>query len=538
MSEYTHLFERAAARYPEPELSTDGLLLRRDHKRRNQRVAAGVLGIVVFVVAAIGFVRLLGSEHTPANPPGPTPRTSGGMWPQSSLQEVREAQRLADAGDDRYAWQVGLVPDDAFFIRFIEEELGWEEFSWGEFPGLYAGVSNDRPWEFVVVRCAAGETNPVYPDDPDGSGCAPTLDDDRYETVMIHSEPPVRADDPTAIWVVTDWTTLRPAEVQVTGTNYLDDGGNTFRRQVQQVSPPSDAEVAALLDAFLQARVNGDGAEEYLAPADPQVPLLYAATSGSPYERTGSELVEGPVWPGGWSEFTVRLFAADGSAVEQTFLVERDEGGRLLLVYGALDPFDDVLTTEGGGALPEPYDFLDGEVTFAAAAPWDWYVGGWGFTPTMTTLMFDDPDQSAGFDQLLAVVADPLPVGSGCRQGPAPADAEALAQAVRSDPDLEVTEPVAVSVGGVDALQMDVMVAPGASVCETIPGTQVLTPDDRDWFGVALPREQRMRLFLLDLPEGMSNRILAITVAAPEDAFEHVMEAAVPVVASFEFDTT
>jgi len=388
------------------------------------------------------------------------------------------------------------------------------------------------------VRCAAGETNPVYPDDPEGSGCAPTLDDGRYETVMIHSEPPVRADDPTAIWVVTDWTTLRPAEVQVTGTNYLDDGGNTFRRQVQQVSPPSDAEVTALLDAFLQARVNGDGAEEYLAPADPQVPLLYAATSGSPYERSGSELVDGPVWPGGWSEFTVRLFAADGSAVEQTFLVERDDDGRLLLVYGALDPFDDVLTTEDGGALPEPYDFLDGEVTFAAAAPWDWYVGGWGFTPTMTTLMFDDPDQSAGFDQLLAVVADPLPVGSGCRQGPAPADAEALAQAIRSDPDLEVTEPVAVSVGGVDALQIDVMVAPGASVCETIPATEVLTPDDQDWFGVALPRGHRMRLYLLDLPEGMSNRILAITVAAPEDSFEHVMEAAVPIVASFEFDTT
>ena len=106
--------------------------------------------------------------------------------------------------------------------------------------------------------------------------------------------------------------------------------------------------------------------------------------------------MRGPVWPGGWREFTVRLFAADGSTVEQSFLVERDDDGRLVLVYAALDPFDDVLTTENGGALAEPYEFLEGEVTFEAAPPWDWYVGGWGFSPTMTTLQFDDPDQSAG----------------------------------------------------------------------------------------------------------------------------------------------
>ena len=171
--------------------------------------------------------------------------------------------------------------------------------------------------------------------------------------------------------------------------------------------------------------------------------------------------------------------------VEQSFLVERDEDGRLVLVYGALDPFKEVFTTENGGALAEPYEFLDGDVTFAAAPPWDWYVGGWGFTETMTTLQLDDPDQQR-FDQLLAVVADPLPVESGCRQGPAPADAEALARSIRSDPDLEATEPVAVTVGGIEALRMDVVAATGASVCEEGPAAQVVTPNDHDWFGVFL----------------------------------------------------
>src|SRR3990172_7460763 len=70
MGEYTQLFEQAAAHYSEPQLSTEGLLLRRDRKHRNQRVAAGVLGIAVFALAAIGFVRLLGSEGTPAGDPG------------------------------------------------------------------------------------------------------------------------------------------------------------------------------------------------------------------------------------------------------------------------------------------------------------------------------------------------------------------------------------------------------------------------------------------------------------------------------------
>jgi hypothetical protein len=44
-----------------------------------------------------------------------------------------------------------------------------------------------------------------------------------------------------------------------------------------------------------------------------------------------------------------------------------------------------------------------------------------------------------------------------------------------------------------------------------------------------------MRLYLLDLPEGMSARILGIAIAASEQGFERVMEAAAPTLDSFEF---
>jgi hypothetical protein len=51
MSEHTKLFEGAAARYEAPDLPMADLLKRRDRKRRNERVAAGVVGITVFVAA-------------------------------------------------------------------------------------------------------------------------------------------------------------------------------------------------------------------------------------------------------------------------------------------------------------------------------------------------------------------------------------------------------------------------------------------------------------------------------------------------------
>jgi hypothetical protein len=53
------------------------VVARRDRRRRNQRVAAGVLGIVVFVLALIGLARLLGSQPTPAVPDLPIPIGNG-----------------------------------------------------------------------------------------------------------------------------------------------------------------------------------------------------------------------------------------------------------------------------------------------------------------------------------------------------------------------------------------------------------------------------------------------------------------------------
>jgi hypothetical protein len=257
------------------------------------------------------------------------------MWPQSNPREAREAQRLADAGDARYTWQAfpegplfedngdpGVEPGDVeLFTRFLQEELGWEEFSWGVGPGR---ASPGWPYEFVVVRCAPGETNDLYPNDPDGRECAPTVHENRYETVRITAKHPAYLGEyrPSAIWLVTEWKLLQPSDAPVTGIDI-------YGHQIQQLEPVSDAEATEFVRAFLRARVDGEGAEEYTV--EDFSPVLYASARGARYERFELELVRGGVWPTGQTMFEVGLFPEGESAWEEHLFVQRGEDGRLVV---------------------------------------------------------------------------------------------------------------------------------------------------------------------------------------------------------------
>jgi len=490
-------------------------------RTRVQRPILAIVMVALLTVAVVAAALFVGAQWQ--QPP------LRGMWPQSTLEEVRAAQALADAGDPDYTWQVDpLWSSDAEPLigaeiseRFLREGLGWEEFMpVGSADYVAAGGPDVNA--VVFFRCAPGRTNPLsslYPDmDPEIRGCAPTLDDFRYETVLYTVGQPARR-GPSGIWVVTAWEMLQPGE---------------------QAAPPSDAEATALLQAFLGARVDGEGAEEYLLPdgeaeglpfLDGAAPLLHATTSGSPYERFEIERVQGPLWPAGWIEFNVRLFAEDGTVVEQHFVVVRQENGRLGLVYGSASEYGDPPTIENAQAL---YSLLDGEVTFAAAPDWRARLEG----PTSMNLEFGC--RGTGFcSDNFVVVADPL-VETGCEAGPAPADADALAGSIRSNPDLESTAPVAVSVAGIDALRMDVVAAPGAGVCDT---RQVFAGSVG--LSLGLQPTDRMRLYLVDFP-GRSARVLAIAIIArdpygkdevSQQDFEQVVGAATPIVESIEFHT-
>ena len=60
--------------------------------------------------------------------------------------------------------------------------------------------------------------------------------------------------------MVTQWRILPPSDEPIT------DIGDFFGQQVEQVMPPSGVEATALLEDFLQARLAGEGAEQYLHP--------------------------------------------------------------------------------------------------------------------------------------------------------------------------------------------------------------------------------------------------------------------------------
>ncbi len=331
--------------------------------RRGLKAFAFAAGLVVMVALTI----VLGATRTdvpPAVTTIPTPTTTPVIppttvsapepdptplvkWPQSSLEEVREAQELADAGDPNYTWQ--LEPNMASILmgteqvdtpeilaRLLREELGWEEFALVAIPGNAAESGGIRAEGLQFIRCEPGKSNPIWPDDPRFGGCAPTIDDFHYERVEIYVAQPGKR-GPEGIWVASMWGEVDPFE---------------------QVAPLTDAEIAAIMEPFLQARIAGEGAEQYLGDLSAGDWLssgwlapgfLYATSTGAPYERAEFEVVNGGEWPGGSMTVKVRLFADGGqTVVEQTFSLWRDVAGRWPLYH-----HQDDQSTENGQPLPK-----------------------------------------------------------------------------------------------------------------------------------------------------------------------------------------
>jgi hypothetical protein len=105
---------------------------------------------------------------------------------------------------------------------------------------------------------------------------------------------------------------------------------------------------------------------------------------------------------------------------------------------------------------------------------------------------------------------------------------------------LETTAPVLEPVGGIDALRIDVVAAPGASTGPCSAGddaVDVVMVPGRAWGAIGLHGNGRDlgRLYVLDLPGG-SARTLAIWITASEaHAFDRALDAATPVLDSFGF---
>ena len=455
-----------------------------------------------------------------AEDPSPPPTLSSAIWPQSNLEEIRQAQERADAGDPDFTWQLdtGLAQaaaglDDPHDLtdgrvelvdRFLREVLGWEAYIYNPYEGNPVPLIDQR-----FLRCAPDRTNPLYPPQPGsdvrgGESCAPTIDGLTYESVSFDLVQPDRQ-GPAGIWIVSNW---QPT---------------TFA----QVDPVvAEAQATERLEEFLAARIAGEGAEGFVDvyddwPVVREVPLLYATTSGAPYERYEFERVSSPDWPyggptwpdGGYITFSVRLFAEGGATVVEQEIYSHWDGGRSAGIEGGL-AMERHKTTENGQPVPVPYYFFDDQVVAWVPGPW-WWINS--FDENARFIDFSDP-----------VTGDPVDRRQ-CVSGTGPIDAATLAQQVVGDPNFVTTAPVATTVGGLDAVMLDVSRAPGA----TFSCVRITDP-----YGVwiyALEPGLRQRLYLVDLPEGMTLQTLAVTVTAHESHFEEVIEGAQPIIDSIEF---
>jgi hypothetical protein len=191
-------------------------------------------------------------------------------------------------------------------------------------------------------------------------------------------------------------------------------------------------------------------------------------------------------------------------------------------------------STEAGVDGPGTFAMLHGEVTFRAAEPWNDHVEAY-IDPRLFFLTGPGGERSSAG---MSILVNPLPPQTPCDSLRVPPSAEELVEAIRSNPDLEATVPVTERVGSVDALRMDVVAAPGASTgpCGGGPWVPVVSvPGRGGWGGVELG--VLGRFYVLDLPGG-SARTIAISITAREVAlFERAVEAAAPVLDSFEFHT-
>jgi hypothetical protein len=97
MTEYRPVLERVRSSFPDPEMPFEGVLRRRDQRQRRRRIAAGVVGIAVFVAAVwiVTSVASLDRSETAVVPggdvtgPAETGRAcSATFWPISCPPQI------------------------------------------------------------------------------------------------------------------------------------------------------------------------------------------------------------------------------------------------------------------------------------------------------------------------------------------------------------------------------------------------------------------------------------------------------------------
>jgi hypothetical protein len=136
---------------PSPE-AFERLVRRRALRHRNRRVGTALLAVVV---AAAGIsAAVLAFEHT-TKPPVPVTHSEvahAPLWPQYTVDKIRDVQARVDAGDQQFAW---LVDPTKVARRFAGQVLGWKDVvvSSGS-----TGTSSSPVRRLDLATCAVGQS--------------------------------------------------------------------------------------------------------------------------------------------------------------------------------------------------------------------------------------------------------------------------------------------------------------------------------------------------------------------------------------------
>lgn len=280
--------------------------------RRLLLVAAttlGLLGIAGGILVASNLLRSPRPVQT-----GPATAAWAGLWPQDSLQEAEEAQNAADEGSETHVWQTALQGEEVA-LRYAREELGWTNPHRLDLR-VPEGASNLVRWR--IYECAPGN-NTAYPE----KDCIPPANGE-YPAAAITLERLIHEKE-GGLWFVTDIEHIA----------------------IIEATPPSTEEVRAFMTAFMEQRIVGSGAEEYVSPkglegfnGDGDLLPLYGS-----YRDFILVFLDGPLWPDGTYEVGVRIIDESGATLEDTLFVSPTE---------STDNEDDLLIRGGRPGLTGP----------------------------------------------------------------------------------------------------------------------------------------------------------------------------------------
>jgi len=215
VNEYRSVLERAGSNFAPLDLELESLLRRRDRKRRNQRIAAGVVGIAVFV-AAVWVVTSVGSLDRSEAPAVPGPAETGPAEPNCVVTRCTETGPAVTATKPGYLIDLNTgemtqlpksiagccyaaSPDGTMVAYISLDDAGMSQFfiarvdgtdvqqvtqrgAWGPFDWSPDGAAIAYPsgWEedvinIFVLDLATGETSQVTHEKPPTGTCGPTV---------------------------------------------------------------------------------------------------------------------------------------------------------------------------------------------------------------------------------------------------------------------------------------------------------------------------------------------------------------------------